>query len=495
MDIRKLLLAIKSFFVSIFLFALVSSASITLVRSTQAPVLDQVLASGELHVISSNGAATFYESSDGLTGFEYSLLKGFADSLGVNLVIDNQPDSELLLKTLEKHRYHLGSAELTAIESQGHHLDFSSPYMQITQQLIFNTRLPTPTSIKDLEGKKVFILADSAHKKRVARLQKKFPGVTWLSVINVQMIDILEMVHKGEADYAVIDSNAFELNRYSYPKARVAFDLSNPQPLAWAFPKSPDKSLYDAAQRYMSQIRRDGTLAQVTKLFFDQHIDEITTGEAMIFAYRLQNRLPQWADEMKKVAQEFDLDWQILAAIGYQESQWTADAESHTGVRGLMMLTQTTAKAMGVSDRDDPLQSIYGGAKYFRMMLDRLPERIQGDDRLSLALAAYNQGAGHLEDARVLTQRMGGNPDKWEDVRNQMPLLAKSQYYTKAKHGYMRGWEPVAFVDNVLNYHKILAWHEKQAEIRLASSGNTLSALNKSASSDTDQGASVNVSL
>src|SRR5690606_14080621 len=159
------------------------------------------------------------------------------------------------------------------------------------QQLKFNHRLPTTTSIKDLRGKKVFIVADASHKERVAQLRKRFPDVSWLSLINIEMIDIMEMVHKGEADYAVIDSNAFELNRYSYPHVRLAFDISNPQPLAWAFAQGSDKSLFNAAERYMSQIRRDGTLAQVTKHFFNQHIDEVTTGEAIIFAYRLQNRL------------------------------------------------------------------------------------------------------------------------------------------------------------------------------------------------------------
>ncbi|ACE85968.1 membrane-bound lytic murein transglycosylase MltF [Cellvibrio japonicus] len=490
MEIRKLSLStIRSIITSLSVLVLVISASATLVRSTPPNVLEQVLASGELRVISTNGATTFYEGSDGLTGFEYSLLKGFADSLGVNLAIENQADTRELLHAVEQRQYHMGSAELTALESQDYHLSFAKPYMQITQQLVYNHRLGTPTSIKDLKGKEVLILADSAHSKRVARLQKKFPNLTWRPIENGQMIDLLEMVHKGEADYAVIDSNAYELHRYSYPRAKLAFDISNPQPLAWAFPHSKDTSLFDAAQRYMAQIKRDGSLAQVTKHFFERHIDEVTTGEAMVFAYRLQNRFPQWSDAMKSAATEFDLDWQMLAAIGYQESHWLADAESHTGVRGLMMLTKRTARAMGVNNREDPLQSIYGGAKYFRMMLDRLPERIQGDDRLNLALAAYNQGAGHLEDARVLTQRMGGNPDKWEDVRKYMPLLSKSQYYSRAKHGYMRGWEPVQFVDNVRNYHKIIAWHEQQNELRLASySGGALSSLHKAPTETAAQG-------
>jgi len=85
-----------------------------------------------------------------------------------------------------------------------------------------------------------------------------------------------------------------------------------------------------------------------------------------------------------------------------------------------------------------------------------------------MALAAYNQGLGHLEDARVLTERMGGDPTKWSDVSKYMPLLSKAQYYNRAKHGYMRGWEPVHFVKNVRNYHKILAWHQEQEAMRLA---------------------------
>jgi membrane-bound lytic murein transglycosylase F len=134
----------------------------------------------------------------------------------------------------------------------------------------------------------------------------------------------------------------------------------------------------------------------------------------------------------------------------------------------LMMLTLATASDMGVKDRIDPSQSIYGGAKYFRNLLDRIPARVTGDDRVYMALAAYNVGMGHLEDARVLTEIHGDDPNKWSDVRKYLPLLAKRQYYSKTKHGYARGWEPVAYVKNVRNYHKILAWHSQHEQRRLA---------------------------
>jgi membrane-bound lytic murein transglycosylase F len=471
MDIRKpYVLVIKSLVKRLLVSMVIATSCCLLVRSAPPSQLEQVLTRGELHVLSSNGPTTFYEGPKGLTGFEYSLAKGFAESLGVKLVINEESNLNQLIAAVSEGKVDLAAAGLTPLEVQHKRLSFSTSYMQVTQQLVYNTRNSAPSSIHDLKGKEVLIVADAAHSKRIDELQAEFPELSWRRVENLEMIDLLEMVHKGEADYAVLDSNAYDLNRYSYPRAKLAFDISDPHPLAWVFQRSRDQSLYKAAQKYFARIKQDGSLAKVTDDFFNQHIEEVTTGEAMVFAYRLEKRLPQWADEMKKNAQKFQVDWQLLAAISYQESHWQANAKSYTGVRGLMMLTKRTARAMGVTNREDPIQSIYGGAKYFRRMLDRLPASISTEeDRLNMALAAYNQGQGHLEDARVLTQRMGGDPNKWSHVAKHMPLLAKQQYYSKAKHGYMRGWEPVSFVENIRNYHKILVWHQEQEAFRVAS--------------------------
>ena len=123
------------------------------------------------------------------------------------------------------------------------------------------------------------------------------------------------------------------------------------------------------------------------------------------------------------------------------------------------MLTRLTAKEVGISNRLDPEQSISGGSSYFKSIYQRLPERIQDPDRIWLALAAYNVGFGHLEDARVLTQRQGGNPDIWIDVKERLPLLQKRKYYKQTKYGYARGYEPVVYVQNIRRYYDVLNWH------------------------------------
>jgi membrane-bound lytic murein transglycosylase F len=149
----------------------------------------------------------------------------------------------------------------------------------------------------------------------------------------------------------------------------------------------------------------------------------------------------------------------LPASVAYQESHWDPDAVSPTGVRGIMMLTQATARHIGIDKRTDPLQSIQGGAKYLKRLYAKIPDRIGEPDRTWFALAAYNIGFGHLEDARIITQTRGGDPDKWIDVKQNLPLLARKKWYRQTEHGYARGYEPVRYVENIRSYYDVLAWY------------------------------------
>jgi membrane-bound lytic murein transglycosylase F len=97
-----------------------------------------------------------------------------------------------------------------------------------------------------------------------------------------------------------------------------------------------------------------------------------------------------------------------------------------------------------------------------------IPERVPEPDRTWLALAAYNVGYGHLEDARILTQSHGKNPDSWADVSQYLPLLADEQWYSQAKRGYARGWEPVKFVEEVRGFLAVLEWFGNTAATGIA---------------------------
>jgi membrane-bound lytic murein transglycosylase F len=158
-----------------------------------------------------------------------------------------------------------------------------------------------------------------------------------------------------------------------------------------------------------------------------------------------------------KQAQEITgIDWRLLAAVSYRESHWDTYNTSPTNVRGLMMLTEDTADLMGVTDRLDPKQSIPAGARYLLKLKDTIPDHIPEPDRTYMALAAYNIGYAHVEDARVLAKRLGLNPDSWADVKKTLVMLNNPEYYSTVKYGYASGGAPVIFVESIRSYQRIL---------------------------------------
>ena len=184
--------------------------------------------------------------------------------------------------------------------------------------------------------------------------------------------------------------------------------------------------------------------------------DKFDYVEARSFIDSYNDRLPELKPYFMNAANEFGFDWRLLAAVSYQESHWKNSARSPTGVRGLMMLTQQTAQQIGISDRLDPVLSVYGGAKYLTILVDKIPDRIPDPDRTWFALASYNVGYGHLEDARVITQKNGGDPDSWVDVKKALPLLSEHKWYSQTRYGHARGHEPVKFVENIRKYYAML---------------------------------------
>jgi membrane-bound lytic murein transglycosylase F len=115
-----------------------------------------------------------------------------------------------------------------------------------------------------------------------------------------------------------------------------------------------------------------------------------------------------------------------------------------------------TAGALGVTDVFDARENIQAGARYLAELHRTVPARIREPDRMWMAIASYNMGYGHLEDARVLTARQGGNIDAWLDVRERLTLLSEEFWYLQVKNGYARGFETKMLVDRVQQYYELL---------------------------------------
>jgi membrane-bound lytic murein transglycosylase MltF len=191
-------------------------------------------------------------------------------------------------------------------------------------------------------------------------------------------------------------------------------------------------------------------------------LDALDQTNTQLFLNDVGSRLPDYVNSFNRAAAVTGLSWQLLAAVGYQESHWDPGAISPTGVRGIMMLTSPTAIRLGIHNRENPHLSIIGGARYLAMMLRKLPGSIQDPDRLWMALAAYNVGYGHVMDARRIVKKKGGDPNSWADVRKVLPLLNQRRYYHHTQFGYANGMQAVQYVAHIKDYYHVLMWRTAQ---------------------------------
>lgn len=432
------------------------STLLTLTGCSQPSTLQEIRNEGVLHVITRVAPSIYYEGREGPTGYDYELAKLFAEELGVELRLRVAEDNTEILSVLSRDFAHIGLAGLSTqplFENQ-----YTAVPTGIAAQsiVVYNRDVDRPKTLADLAGQTLHLVPDSNHEYQLEALTGEAPNIFWQVHPGLDAAGILARVETGELSYAVVSSNELDLNHVFFPQVKQGFSLGDAKELAWLFPASQDDSLMSAAKVFLEKVHADGTIAQLSERFYG-HLDHLNYVGARTFMHHVKNRLPSYESSFRNHATVFNMDWRLLAAIGYQESHWRPDAVSPTGVRGLMMLTRNTANYIGVNNRLDAEESIQGGAKYFRMVHKRVPKRIAEPDRTWFALASYNVGFGHLEDARRLTKGAGKNPDRWLDVKEFLPLLAQKEWYKKTRYGYARGHEPVLYVQNIRRYYDVLA--------------------------------------
>lgn len=428
-------------------------------------LLEEVWRTGVLKVATRYSPSTYYQGAEGATGFGHDLVAAFGRDMGVRvefLVYDSLGE---IIQAVSQGEAHMAAAGLTITKERRDTLRFTQPYQDVHVQLVYRQGETRPRDLADTSGSYIHVLADSSHLETLSRLRQEHLGILPQPHCLMDLEEMLAHVASGEYDYALADSNEMAIIRHFYPELRTAFDIGQPRHLAWAFSRNAETSLLHAANRFLEKSQDNGLLARLKERYYG-HLEEFDYVGTRAFIRHVSDRLPRFERLFKQAAKKYGLDWRLLAAIGYQESHWEPDAVSPTGVRGIMMLTQATARQVEIDNRTDPGQSIVGGARYVVRVKDKIPERIPEPDRTWMALAAYNVGFGHLEDARKLTQGLGHDPDRWADVREHLPLLSRKKWYERTEHGFARGWEPVDYVENIRTYHDILVWLTEREQRR-----------------------------
>lgn len=416
--------------------------------------LSEIRKKGRLVVLTRNAPTTYYEGPDGFMGFEHDLVMAFAEHLGVKVKFKIKETISEILDAIEQGKGDIAASGLTRTEEREKRFLFGPDYHKVQQQVVCRRGSNIPRGLRDLTKTPILIIAESSYEQRLKELKSRIPSLKWKTTEDLATEQILEKVWKKELECTVADSNIAAINQRYYPELVIAFPITKKQPLAWILGKE-GKELEAELRKWLKKFRKSGRLAALSDKYY-AHVEIFDYVDVRTFHRRILERLPRLETWFKKAGEKYDIPWTLLAAMAYQESHWDARATSPTGVRGVMMLTQKTAKAMGVKKRRDPYQSIMGGARYLAKLRKFVPESVREEDRLAYTLATYNVGRGHMKDALKLAKRLGKNPYSWRDLKTVLPLLSQKKYYRKLKHGYARGSEPVQYVERIYNYRDIL---------------------------------------
>jgi len=444
---------------SFFLFGWFSHSAYTPVHKIQVPsILNKIKTQNSLNVILLNAPSTYYIGTEGKQGFEYDLLKAYADHLGVELNITAVHTTKEAIELAQTLKPHITSAALAKTPLREKKFHFGPSYFEVQEQVICHRGMigtnRFPRDIEDLEGLNIMVGADTSYSETIYALQADGFEINATMDPEYSTEELLSMVASHEIDCTIADSNIYAINLRYFPEIALAFAISGREQLAWII--DPDaKELEADLYSWLNTFNQSGKMAELKDhyysyvIFFDYY-------NTKMFYKRIASRLPKYQKLFEEAGEEYGIPWSLLAAVSYQESHWNPNAKSFTGVRGLMMLTLSTAKMLGVKNRLDPKQSIIGGTRHLKQMIKFVPEEVEGENRLKFALAAYNIGMGHIHDARRLARKLSLNENSWNDLKKVLPLLSQKKYYKELKYGYARGAEPVKYVDSIYDYKNIL---------------------------------------
>ena len=414
-------------------------------------LLTQILAKGELIVLTTNEPTTYYFDRDNNpAGPEYEMIRSFAESIGVVVRFRVYSSIQEIIQALRDGEGHIAADGITVTEDRLAEFDFGAVYQTVSEQLVCHRNGKYTIRLEDLQKLEIVVPVSSSHIDTLTGYLGAYPDLTWQVDEHLLPGQLMEKVWNGEIECTVCDSTVIDINRRYFPELAVKYTLAEGSQLAWMFQKK-NEPLQTAIEQWIAGFKESGEFALMQEKYYG-YIEVFDYVDVRAFRRRIKKRYLKYKDMFVAAAEANDLSTSLLAALSYQESHWNPMAKSPTGVRGMMMLTQPVAKSYGVTSRLDPESNIHAGAKHFSRMKKRIGLDVPEPIRTWLALAAYNVGFGHFRDAQKLAVRHGRNPNCWVTLKEILPQLSQKEYYSTLRYGYARGNEPVRYVTRVRDY-------------------------------------------
>ncbi len=442
-------------FLVIFLVVVAVALAVYLLCYPALRDLPQIKESGRLVMLTRNNTTTFFIYRGFRYGFEYELLKHFADENKLKLKVKIINAWDQMIPALRDKTGDIIASNFTITPQRARRVSFTEPYLVTREVVVASDKVTDVASPEDLDGKTVHVRRSSSYYQTLKHLEKSL-GIR----INVKFVDedveteeILYMVSKGKFTLTVADSYIAELQKTFYPNLKILFPVSHDRKIAWAVRKSSPE-LLKALNSYIKKIKKDGYLNIIRNKYFRRKKWFARIASHPGFTLK-SGRISEFDELIKRAAAEVALDWRFIAAVISVESGFSPSRKSWAGAVGLMQLVPRTAEKYVRGDVSLPENNILAGSRYLKELYKIFAEVPDKDTRLKFVLAAYNAGMGHVWDAMTLAEELGLDKHSWEGLKKALELLSKKQYHSRAKYGYVRGWETVNYVEKVWEKYQL----------------------------------------
>lgn len=421
---------------------------------------------GVLRAITVYSSTSYFLYRGRPMGFEYELLKRFAETQDLRLEMVVAENIDQLFDMLNRGEGDLVAHGMTITKPRREVVDFTrhhfTTYQTLVQRKPANWRAMKVHNIEkqlvsdplDLIGKTVHVRRNSSYYQRLQNLSDEIGGEIRIDTVSGEIAtsDLIRMVAQGDIDYTVADQNLAAINEGYYRNLNIDIRLSSRQRIAWAVRKNSPQ-LKQVLDRWIEAEKRTAEYHVIYNKYFENRRSYRTRIESDLYS-KNEGRISRFDSLVQTYSAELGWDWRLVASLIYQESRFDPSQRSWAGARGLMQLMPATARELGVSNPHDPVQSLRGGIRYLEQLYARwsdIPDSVQ---RIKFAMASYNCGYGHVLDAQRLADKYGKDPEVWDDsVEDYLLRLSDRDYFTDevVRYGYARGREPYRYVQAIFD--------------------------------------------
>ena len=415
--------------------------------------LEEIRRSGYIRILTRNNDTSFFIYRGHRMGFDYELGKRLAQRLGIRVDMVITTNWGDMVPQLLRGEGDVIAAEVTVTEARKQEVLFAAPWGHTREVVVYRASAPPIAAPGDLAGKEVHVRRSSAYFDTLTDLSRTLEA-RGLPAIRVHAVPedwetdtILTAVSKGEILYTVADGLLARIHVASFAGLKMGPEISADRDLAWAV-RPGDVKLKKEIDAVFRELRKKPDFNLLRHKYFEEDRSFQKTRRNELYASETGTLSPYDA-MVRRYAQEHAFDWRLVAAQIYQESHFDPRRKSWAGASGLFQLMPATARGLGVDDPTDPEQSIRGGLEYMQKLHDHYGDVPDGIERYRFALAAYNSGSGHIDDARRLARADRKDAKKWREVAPYVLRLSQRKYASRARFGYCRGAEPVDYVRHI----------------------------------------------